>query len=893
MRYLPAVLVLSLFAPAGAVLPAFDFTKAETCAQWQAQHDISALRPTPEGLAITISGDDPYMGGPPRDYPTGQPLWLSVRLKAAKPGMAQVFWSTASKGPNETDSVRFPVQGRGWEDVRVPVPPLGPGTSLRFDPPGGEEVTLASIAFAERPRLAEPAWPKPFVPQPDKDAPTLSSGPLTVTHSKDAWGAFTVRVNGSLMAVGDSRALIGTLIDDKLVWLDVAALSRCRAETSRLTDGSRLLSATSRLQDPGGAEWTLTRVFLAGKDGALTVHCSLACSKPREVVYWSPLTLFAGAGSYGEGKKQALFAGLEYLDRDEPSSSEKDLRGAQANRQVPWSYRVTMPLMTVCAADRYVALTWKPSPDVCAVFDSPDRLFKSGGSLMGLLVPGSAPDTREENRLLPYFGVTAEPDKPLNVEAAILGGMGADATAAVRQYVAVNPPSPMLEPAADWPSYVRLAAAGWLDSKAREGNLFRHAWPGSFAPMWAADAALWCRYLALQTDDATLKTRLNDLSAEAIKDIPPAEYSARGVGHVHPPIAPLVFGHPIENALRARNASRESLKRFEPDGRLLYKRDPDRPDYGSTHFEKDANGLTANVVAGILDAAMQSGDRSLLKEGLRLLHALDRFDGTVPRGAQTWEVPLHTPDILASANLVRAYTLGYEATGDAALLSRAKYWAWTGVPFVYLVKPAPGPVGRYAAIAVLGATNWEAPNWLGLPVQWCGLVYADALNRLARSDPKGPWRKLADGIALSGVQQTFATTEKDRQGLLPDSSNLLGQVRNDPAINPATLLPVAIQAYGRPAPYMMLSLRKAGVFLQAPCKVTGVDQTPGRVAFTVEGWPDGNYYVLLSGLAAEPKVTVDGAAAKGEFRRDGDCGLLAIRLRGRANVVVDGIAPSG
>jgi hypothetical protein len=290
---------------------------------------------------------------------------------------------------------------------------------------------------------------------------------------------------------------------------------------------------------------------------------------------------------------------------------------------------------------------------------------------------------------------------------------------------------------------------------------------------------------------------------------------------------------------------------------------------------------------------MQSGDRALLKEGLRLLHALNRFDGAVPRGAQTWEVPLHTPDILASANLVRAYTLGYEATGDRELLERARYWAWTGVPFVYLTKPAPGPVGPYATIAVLGATNWEAPNWLGLPVQWCGLVYADALNRLAHSDPKGPWRRLADGIALSGVQQSFPLSEKDRQGLLPDSFNLLGQVRNDPSINPATLLPVAIPAYGRPTPYTMLSLRKAGVFLQAPCKVSGVTESPSRAAFTVEGWPEGEYWVLLSGLAAGPKVTVNGVPAAVDFRRDAGCGLLAVRIRGRAQIVVDGITPSG
>jgi hypothetical protein len=64
------------------------------------------------------------------------------------------------------------------------------------------------------------------------------------------------------------------------------------------------------------------------------------------------------------------------------------------------------------------------------------------------------------------------------------------------------------------------------------------------------------------------------------------------------------------------------------------------------------------------------------------------------------------------------------------------------VPFVYLVNPtaaqSSGAVGPYATIPVLGATNWQAPNWIGLPVEWCGLVYADSLARLARLAPKGP-----------------------------------------------------------------------------------------------------------------------------------------------------------
>ena len=157
---------------------------------------------------------------------------------------------------------------------------------------------------------------------------------------------------------------------------------------------------------------------------------------------------------------------------------------------------------------------------------------------------------------------------------------------------------------------------------------------------------------------------------------------------------------------------------FEPDGRVLYRAQNGKPDFGKTHFAPDANGLTAGAVLAVLTGALQSGDPELAAQAIGKLRAIDRFMNTVPRGAQTWEVPLHTPDILASAHLVRCYTIGCELTGEASMLEQARYWAYSGLPFVYLRQPTEGPVGLYATIPVFGATNWEAPNWLGMRVPW-------------------------------------------------------------------------------------------------------------------------------------------------------------------------------
>ena len=108
----------------------------------------------------------------------------------------------------------------------------------------------------------------------------------------------------------------------------------------------------------------------------------------------------------------------------------------------------------------------------------------------------------------------------------------------------------------------------------------------------------------------------------------------------------------------------------------------------------------------------------MLAAAVKTLDYAKRF--RTPRGAQVWEIPLHTPDMLASAYLVWAYVRGYELTGNEEYLREARKWALTGIPFVYLWSDY--PVMLYATPPVYGATNWQAPFWIGLPVQWVGLV---------------------------------------------------------------------------------------------------------------------------------------------------------------------------
>lgn len=875
-------LLLAWFGSAAGlaqVVVGFDLTRPEEARLWHAAHDVANLEPTPEGLRIQITGADPYIHGPARDYPAGQPLWLRLRLKSEQGGMAQVFYF--NRGPSEEASVRLPVRAGVWEDLRVPLPALGAGYRMRIDPPGERgEVILSLLAFEGRDILKLPAWPKPERPVLEDASPAVRSGSLVLRHSSKELGGFEVFLAGQSIATGGNRPLIGYILGRQQRWLDVHKA----AQTSAAVEGDALL-VKARLADPDGGTWQIAQRFApAAQAEAIEVEMQVTVDQERAVAFLPLLTVFPGLGSFGASKRQALFPGLEYLDQDEPSSSEADVIGPGSQRQVPDTAKITFPLMTVLADGRYIGLIWEGGRDVCALFDSPDRLFGSGAHVMGLLYPGADGHNRIDGSLLPHAPLALQANKPLKLRALIVAGEASDATAAVRQYVALRGLPAVPDPGLDLKGYVALAGAGWLDSKIREGDQFRHAYPGQFRPQPAADAAMYMEWLAGHAGEGDLARRLVQAARGALAQVDPKSVNFSAVSHVRHPVAALLYGQVAENAARAKQHGLGLLRRFEPDGRVLYR--PGEVDYGKTHFARDASGLSGQVVAALLEHATVSGDAQLLAEGLRVLRALDAFNHSVPRGAQTWECPLHTPDILASAHLVRAYTMGYELTGEAHFLEMARYWAWTGVPFIYLVNPVDQPVGAYATIAVYGATGWKAPNWMGLPVQWCGLVYADALYTLSRYDSAGPWKQLADGITASGIQQTFPVgSDAERQGLLPDSFSLRAAQRNNPAINPGTVQGVANRFYRQPPLYSFRAFRASGLLLHAPGELADVREEAGHIAFKVQGCMKKSYWVLLSGCKKQPQVRINNRAVAAEdCQFVGDAGRLILRLTGDATV---------
>jgi hypothetical protein len=259
-------------------------------------------------------------------------------------------------------------------------------------------------------------------------------------------------------------------------------------------------------------------------------------------------------------------------------------------------------------------------------------------------------------------------------------------------------------------------------------------------------------------------------------------------GGAHVPNGTIFFvTHRADQWLEAqRRQVRNFIARQQPDGSYRYD-----GEFRRGHFENTASGLCAMPAARLLEFAYVTGDQESLAAGVRTLEFMKRF--SVPRGAQTWEIPLHTPDLLASAYLVWAYTRGYQLTGNAEYLQQARKWALSGIPFTYLW--GCHPIMAYATPPVYGATNWVAPNWMGLPVQWVGGVYAYALTLLAPHEKTLDWNHVARGILISAQQQQYP--DGPYIGLLPDSFNIPHQRRQPADINPCALVSLQMALDGQ------------------------------------------------------------------------------------------------
>ena len=858
-----------------------DFSRAGH--SWRAANHVANARQTDTGYAFDVTGEDPWCVAYNLHEMPAAPAgaaYLLVELETApiaNPGQFQLFWHANELDFNEQESVLLePVGPSPCSKFAAELPigaiPAG-NMALRVDPPPKS----AAFGCVELRRLSasyvSPEWVPVYSAPPPiafaEEPLVLRGDGWELIHDSARMGAFAFVAGGKTWAEGcPGETVVVQNADGRPELLDWS-----RGTESVRADDSHI-EATATTKDSAGRTWTWTRTFTAaGK--SMNVRTAFAASEPARVYHVPYMTIFVDRASGGH-KKQALLPGVEYL-ADEPSSNEKEVRGPQANRLIPAPHKLCCPMMALADANSWFAFEWAHPVGTewpfAPVFDTPDRLFKSGGHLFALWAPGVGAARRESDTRI----FSAVPFTFGSVEATLSAGKGgnvADALAA-RYPLERLPPTPEMDAARS----CDILSRGWLDSGILEGaSGCRHALGPNWQPYRACDVPALMFWLASATPNAAVAAKLTAAANKMVKGLPEGTSERLGwggyVSHVKHPASPLVFGDPITYSISADRTAKE-LSRQLVDGKRIWCRPGDgRPDYGMTLGADHCNGYTAMAVSDMVSAALWTGDEGLIAETLAVLNRFTAIYGNeVPRGAQPWEMPLHTPDILASGRMVECYTRGYMLSGDPRHLDRARYWARTGMAMVYFVDPPtdkPNPIGRYATIAVMGATNWTAPCWIGLPVQWCGLVYAAALSDLADIETDAGqaalWRHLAKGITASGLDQGYLPSDGNKVGLLPDSFALVKQERRDPPINPGTVQENVSNFIGLPYYRVIRAAPGRNTLVHVPGRATAQTPDAGELArVEIAAWPKRRFKVFFARVAHPSSVKANGVAVPFKF----------------------------
>ncbi len=494
--------------------------------------------------------------------------------------------------------------------------------------------------------------------------------------------------------------------------------------------------------------------------------------------------------------RRALFCGLELLGTGESSSSTLDVETDAHLRYAPDPSAVTWPLMAEERDPRNVAVTWDRR-DLQPLFARPNLFDAVPGSRMALrgrghyqvrvhLKPGALED---EIRWATELLLTPRPstrDAPQPTRAA--------QSALCRAALA--------GPLRDSPDRGR----GW-------GHCAEPSWPR--APYASFVSTLW---------------RIDGV----LPAIPAGGALADGGSHLTDDAAWFLTGQ-AQPWLEQRQQAADQLRAAQQTDGLWHDTGP----FSRGHFETTAIGLCAPKALALLDHYRCTNSTKARDAGYRALLAMERFD--LPRGAQTWELPLHAPDLLAAAYAVAAFVRGAELCGpsnpdDVARrrewIAQARRWAILGLPFVYLWGDR--PIERYATIPAFAATNWTAPCWIGLPVQWCGVVYADALVKLAAHDATGPWRVIAKGILATG--EAMQHPDGPLVGCLPDAFRLADQVRVPASINPCALYDLRLALEDAPVELAIARSEQHVIVGPYPIRIEGaraICAAPEAVRFQV------------------------------------------------------------
>ncbi len=625
--------------------------------------------------------------------------------------------------------------------------------------------------------------------------------------------------------------------------------------------------------EPGPLECTVT-AFLPDDGGAMKVEATVkATEATRLAAVWGP-AVHAGDRATGAEKGVAIFPGLEYLEGKEASSSTRDFAPPLNERWTPHKFKITVPAMMVETRQGgpALAVVWDPNQkwdgehgQPGATFASPDFINAQDNHLMQLILP-SVPDFIPESHEKATEPVPLAAGQSWTLTQYIVAGKPTpDATGALSEWVAklVGYPQPEASPRS-FEDEMALCRHGYLHTVwDAEKQGLRHVvgWASANAPGHATLLLMDARAVAQGAARQEVLDRVKLIAEKTVKEQGAGGLASSAQCHIMGWEFPYHWGQ-VDGALAGmKPMAYGALDSQEDDGGWGYTPDAERVKLGASGTR--VIGIVARNAYLMAKWVAITGD-PVVEAGLkRALRNLDQY--RVPRGAQGWECPILEPDVLASAYAVRAYVWAYMALGDDALIEKARYWARTGLAFQYAWDDGKHPGMRYASIPVFGSTFFTH-TWIGLPVQWCGLVYAYGLVELMRFDPNDLWRKEVEGMTVSGMYQQWPMDNKELAGTYPDSFGQWFTHRNPVYINPEDIELNLLALKGRDPGLRSVRVPLGGgaVHVTAPGEVraTGSAATrAGDLHADITYLPNETFYATLGPVAVSggAKLTANGA----------------------------------
>ncbi len=620
--------------------------------------------------------------------------------------------------------------------------------------------------------------------------------------------------------------------------------------------------------------------------------------------------LYVGASSFGDARNVGIFPGLEWVVDDEISSSTLDVTTDEHVRYVPHTTKITIPAMSLHWEQSAIGLLWHPeipwhedSTRPSAVYAVPDHFGGKAASIMGLFVP-SVPENVSANAREAHTPYAIAAGQTLRLECKVAMQFPVDDPVVMQEYwlEAYGLPEPLPNPRGSLLEEMEFSLEAYMTSLwvPEERHWEAYLEGGEIFDQQFQPASI-LHYLELgarHTQNPAQAQRFRERIAEAL---------AAGAGTIDMRY-PFYMGDPAQ-AMEAHVGHISNLIaqqwedgswRFDATRELSLKPGEYAEILGP--HEAAELGLSANNAMQLAHFARLTGDLYVTERAMLALDFMKQFE--VPRAAQTWEIAVHTPDILAAGFASLAFLEGYLLTGREDYRAESVRWARATLPFIYTWGETEYDWMLYGSIPVFGATFYVG-SWFGRIVQWNGLDVAYALLRLAPYDNTLDWETIGRGLLVSGFYQQ--ETDPEWIGTYRDYFVTMNGSRGGPLINPGLYMPPLYLLLGDDPMAETISIYHGQQTMRVSSAATLVavdnDNTDGSFSFTTAYLPNESTATLVAGINRPESIYLNGmvlpevvnlAEVESGWRYRPGSALLSIKLMHGASpamVVVEGALP--